>query len=129
MVYLSRYPDIRAMTVVDEEESPELMPKFYLNQWPVSYNEYAGSQSVDAILKVAVDKPVNYLPRFILFTGDKKIQPMVISARKYFPHLVYETTIEPGFIDRLVHWLNPINKNRRIFIYRNTDFFPQKIEK
>jgi hypothetical protein len=53
---------------------------------------------------------------------------MVIKARQYFPRLVYETTIEPGFIDRFVHWLNPINKNRRIFIYRNSEVIPQRME-
>ena len=125
MSYLSRYDNIQAITVLDEENNPEQMPKFYLNQWPVSYNEFVGDPGVDAILHVAA-KPVNTPPRFILFTGDKNIQPMVIKARQYFPFLVYETTIEPGAMDRLVHWLNPINKNRRIFIYRNTAVIPEK---
>jgi hypothetical protein len=51
-----------------------------------------------------------------------------LQARRQYPHLVYETTIKPGFVDWLVHWLNPINKNRCVIIYRNTDFFPKKAD-
>ncbi len=127
MSYLAKYENIQAITVLDEENNPELMPKFYLNQWPVSYNEFVGDLSVDSILHVA-SKQINTPPRFILFTGDGNIQPMVIKARLYFPMLVHEATINPGNMDRLVHWLNPINKNRRIFIYRNAAIIPQKIE-
>jgi len=129
MTYLSRYPNIKAIAVVDEENGPELMPKFYLNQWPVSYNEFVGDLSADTILAVAYRHSTTSPPAFILFTGDKQIQPMVVKARKYFPRLIYETTIEPGFIDRFVHWLNPINKNRRIFIYRNTAVVHERIDK
>ena len=127
MCYLSKYDSIHAITVLDEENNPELMPKFYLNQWPVSYSEFAGDHNVDAILHLA-SKPENPPPAFILFTADKNIQPMLIQARQYFPMLVHETTIDPGNMDRIVHWLNPINKNRRIFIYRNAAVIPQKIE-
>lgn len=127
MTYLSKYENIQAITVLDKDGDPELMPKFYLGQWPVSYNEFAGDHSVDAVLKVA-SNPVNQPPSFILFTGDKNIQDMVIKARAYFPMIVHETTIEPGSLDQLVHWLNPINKNRIIYIYRNAACYPNKIE-
>ncbi|MFZ4562762.1 MAG: glycosyltransferase family 39 protein [Bacteroidales bacterium] len=128
MTYLSRYQNIKAIAVIDEDNSPELMPKFYLNQWPVSYNEFVGDLSADSILALSNRHKADNPPSFILFTGDKQVQPMVIKARRYFPALVYETTIEPGFIDRFVHWLNPINKNRRIFIYRNCDLIPKRME-
>lgn len=125
MSYLARYENINAIAVLDEENNPEMMPKFYMDQWPVSYNEYVGAVSADATLQIA-SKPDHAPPAFILFTGDKNIQPMVINARHYFPRLVYETTIEPGRMDRFIHWLNPINKNRRIFIYRNISVIADK---
>ena len=126
MDYLKNYQNISAIVVLDEEQSPEMMPKFYMNQWPVSYNEFLGSSHPDSILSVAVRYSDQAPPQFLLFTGDKKVGAMVQNARKYFPRIVHETTIEPGFIDKLVHWLNPINKNRRIFIYRNADLIPEK---
>ncbi|HNX85708.1 MAG TPA: glycosyltransferase family 39 protein [Bacteroidales bacterium] len=125
MTYLSKYSDIKAIAVVDEHNDPELMPKFYLNQWPLCYSEISKDLSADSILATAA-LPCYQPPRFILFTGDKNIRPLVEKARVYFPRLVYETTIEPGFIDRFVHWLNPVNKNRRIFIYRNAALIPEE---
>ena len=125
MSYLSRYDNIQTFAILDEENCPELMPYFYLNQWPTCYNKLSIDPNTDSLLNVT-PKILKKPPRFILFTGDKKIQPMVIKARQHFPYLVYETTIEPGFMDRFIHWLNPINKNRRIFIYRNTAVVPKK---
>jgi len=56
------------------------------------------------------------------------LQNRVIKARASFPFLVYETTVLPGFIDNLMHFLNPVNKNKKVFIYRNTEFFKTKTE-
>ncbi len=72
MTYLSRYPDIHAMVVIDEENSPEMMPKFYLNQDPVSYNEFVGDKCADSILALAYRNRGADEPRFFLFTGSKK---------------------------------------------------------
>ena len=126
MTYLSKYPGIKYMTVIDEANNPEMFPKFYLGQWPVMFNDRNGDRSLDSILASSVKKSNAFAPRFVLFTGDRNISPMVIRARHYLPFLVYETTIEPGFIDRLVHWLNPINRNKTVTIYRNTEFIPEK---
>jgi len=126
MTYLSKYPNIQYMTAVDDANNPEMFPKFYLGQWPVMNNEKSGNHSLDSILASSLRKGIEQSPRFVLFTGDGSIGPMVIRARQYLPFLVYETKIEPGFIDRLMHWLNPINRNKTVYIYRNTIFFPQR---
>jgi len=44
-----------------------------------------------------------------------------------FPDLVYETTIEPGFMDEVLFWLNPINDNQIITIYRNNGTISKSI--
>ncbi|MGA2824052.1 MAG: glycosyltransferase family 39 protein [Bacteroidales bacterium] len=126
MRYLSRYPNICELLVLDAENSPELQPKFYLGQWPYIASEISGDHSPDTLLSNLSHKRAEDQPRFILFTGEKGLIGLIIKTRRQYPHLVYETTMEPGFIDWLVHWLNPINKNRRVIIYRNTDFFPNK---
>ena len=127
MNYLSRYPDIRELCVLDAENSPELQPKFYLGQWPHIESETTSDH--DSILSNLSRRSHDLQPRFILFTGEKDISGLIKQAQNQYPHLVYETTINPGFVDWLVHWLNPINKNRRVIIYRNTDFFPNKIDR
>ena len=126
MSYLSKYPDIRYMTAIDEENNPEMFPKFYLGQWPVMRNEKNGDRSLDSILGSSLKGGPACAPRFVLFTADHDISPLVSRARKYLPFLVYETTVQPGFIDRFVHWLNPVNRNKTVTIYRNTEFFPEK---
>ncbi len=39
--------------------------------------------------------------------------------KSVYPEIEFETIIEPGFMDRVMYWLNPINDNQNIFIYRN----------
>lgn len=128
MRYLSKYPDIQNIIVIDEECQPEQIPKFYLGQWPVCWSEQSGDHSPDSLLRHVLKQPPDKYPRFFLFTGEKDLQALVQKTRKDFPYIVYETTINPGFIDRTVHWMNPVNRNRTIYIYRNLEFYPNKID-
>ncbi|MCK9424268.1 MAG: glycosyltransferase family 39 protein [Bacteroidales bacterium] len=127
MTYLSKYPNIKAFTVIDEHNEPELMPRFYMNQWPGCYSDRSHDPGIDSILYLAT-RPESIPPSFILFTSEQNVRPMVEKARKFFPYLVYETTINTGNMDQFIHWLNPVNKNRRIFIYRNAAIIPHKME-
>jgi hypothetical protein len=129
MTYLSRYKDISYFFVNDAEDKPEEFPKFYLGQWPHIYDELKPGENTDSLVIRASKKIRDKQPRFFLFSNDKNLQQRVLFVRKYFPFIVYETTINPGFIDNLVHWLNPINRNQVIFIYRNTLFYHKKINK
>ncbi|MGA3014246.1 MAG: hypothetical protein ABSD71_09440, partial [Bacteroidales bacterium] len=127
MVYLSKYKDIKSILVADSDNNPELFPRFYLGQWPVIYDFYIGNENtMKMIERVTKKEPANKQPRFILFTGGKLSPETVIQARKSFPFLVYEKTIEPGNVDQVMHWLNPINKSRYVFIYRNKALIPEK---
>ncbi len=127
MTYLSRYQNIHELAVFDAEYCPEQQPKFYLGQWPHIGSDDVGGSNPDTLLsRYSRDKTENQ-PRFILFTGEADLNTLIAKATKQYPGLVYETTIEPGFVDWLVHRLNPINKNRRVIIYRNTEFFPKQV--
>ena len=128
MTYLSKYPTIHYLFVADSEESPEMFPKFYLGQWPGMYDELVGTENTASMMNRVSRLPSKAQPQFILFTGDNNHPDQVIKARKSFPFIVYEKTIEPGMVDKIVHWLNPINKNRKVYIYRNTLFYPNKIQ-
>ncbi|MEI7662633.1 MAG: glycosyltransferase family 39 protein [Bacteroidota bacterium] len=128
MTYLSRYNNISELLVLDAENSPEMLPLFYLGQWPHALSESDGNHSPDTLLYQLAHKSLSEQPRFILFTGEKDINKVILKAMKQYPGLVYETTIEPGFSDKLVHWMNPVNKNRTMIIYRNAEFFPNKIQ-
>jgi hypothetical protein len=112
----------------DEHGDVPLLPLFYTGKWP----DFPGKQRDDSTLYQRVSLiakgPKLYHPQFFIFSGSGRLQDRVVTARKYFPFLVYETTIEPGFIDELMHWLNPVNKAERIYIYRNREFYRSKIE-
>ncbi|MCX6243890.1 MAG: glycosyltransferase family 39 protein [Bacteroidetes bacterium] len=126
MTYLSKYPDLKYLMVADSDNNPELFPEFYLGQWPGIYEELQGNETTPDLIGRVSGQPQREHPRFILFTGSELKPETIIQARKSFPFLVYETTIEPGTVDKLVHWLNPINVSRKCFIYRNKVFFPEK---
>jgi hypothetical protein len=56
---------------------------------------------------------------FVLFYHDKDLDRRVDSVKKVFPEIVFEKKIEPGNVDKILYWLNPINDNQDIYIYRN----------
>ncbi len=64
----------------------------------------------------------------MIFEGENNLDVRLEEALEEFPGMVYETTISPGMIDRILFWLNPINENQNAYIYRNTYTRPQKIE-
>jgi hypothetical protein len=41
--------------------------------------------------------------------------------KKVFPNLTFETMIEPGFIDKILHDLNPHNVNYACYIYKTNE--------
>lgn len=128
MYYLSKYPDIRHILVADGSDSPEMFPRFYLRQWPTISDVLLEGENTEAMMSRIAKESITDYPQFILFTGDRITPARVLAARKFFPYIVYEKTIEPGMIDKVMHWLNPVNKSRKVFIYRNIYFYPKKIE-
>ena len=126
MVYLSKYKNIKYILLEDtNNDNAKICPKFYLNQWS---SEYWVTQQIS--LKVYHEITwigKNTTPGFVLFFEGKNINNRVNSIKTVLPNLEYETTIEPGFVDDIMHWLNPINANQIIFIYRNTDVYPNKL--
>jgi hypothetical protein len=126
MVYLSKYKDIKDILIADADNNPELFPRFYLGQWPGIYDTFIGNENTMTMIERVSHEPIKNHPRFILFTGSELKPETIIHARKSFPFLVYETTIEPGLIDKVMHRLNPINVSRHVFIYRNKALIPER---
>jgi len=128
MYYLSKYPEISHVIAADAQDSPVLFPQFYLGQWCHINKDLEGYSTTLELIQETQKMPREEHPRFILFIGEGNLSARVKDAQEVFPGLVYETTIQPGFVDWLLHAANPKNKNYTVFIYRNIDFFPEKIE-
>ncbi len=126
MTYLSQYKNI---VTVMAENSPshkvDILPQFYANQ-KILINDITTERPIESYDS---GRYTNIsIPRFVLFYTNKDLDKRVAVMQKYYPELVYETTVEPGFVDNILFILNPKNTNQSIFIYRNTKYFPKKVE-
>jgi glycosyl transferase family 22 (putative mannosyltransferase) len=120
MTYLSKYENIKCVVLENVNKGDvKLSPRFYLGEW-IRETEVSQKRPIQVYQG---NDSINHkgVPAFVLFFEDKNIDARVDSMRTILPNLEYETTIQPGFIDKVVYWMNPINANEVIFIYRNTD--------
>jgi hypothetical protein len=123
MTYLSKYDDIRFVLFENSNKYGQLLfPRYYMDEW-ISYAEFT-KENIDEPFPENLKTNPWIIPRFIVFVEDENLSDRVAYMKKHFPTIVYETTIEPGFIDNVLHWLNPVNANETITIYRNTTLIP-----
>ncbi len=116
MKYLSQYKaKINSIVLEDSNNSNvSILPEFYLEKWV--YVHIISSEKPIGSINAQEENP-NF-PQFILFFGEKNINNRIENAKKFFPLMEFEAEIKPGFIDSLVHWLNPVNANQTIYIYK-----------
>ena len=124
MVYLARYKEIKLIVAEDTNNgSAQMLPRYYSGQWmQAMYKSKTGlvSYMADSIPCKVSDAD------FVLFYSDQNLQPRVDSMKKELPALEYETIIKPGFVDGIMHRLNPVNRNETIYIYRNSALSAKK---
>jgi len=125
MDYLSKYDNIQHFLIEDVNQSIlRFPPQYYLKHW-IRYDTFMREDSLTGYRnRLSRGAPV---PDFILFYQPDKLQSRIDSMKTIFPYLEYETTIEPGFMDKVLFWLNPINDNQIITIYRNKATIPNAI--
>ncbi len=128
MTYLSRYQGIN--TIVTEDifhAHTTMLPYFYMGQWP-EILKVSNEQSLADMMSYLKNHP-DHMPSFVLFFDNKDIEKRVNEMEKIVPGLVFEKDIEPGWLDRVLYWLNPVNQNQKIVIYRNSEKVPEHIKK
>lgn len=118
MRYLSHDRHVSCFVVENKNHSSTVsMPYFYLKkQWPLQYNLVDNNEL--AAFRQELDEPGKCMPQYVLFMEEKNIGARVGAFKKYFPDITYETTIQPSFLDQVMHWLNPVNVNQTTVIYR-----------
>ncbi len=127
MCYLSKYQDIDNIMVENSnKDGINLLPMYYLGQW-AGYGEINNTRPASVVGTWYKENYLN-MPDFVIFEGEKNIEYRLAEVKKVFPDIVYETTVSPGMIDRILFWLNPVNENQNMYIYRNTQSRPHKIE-
>jgi len=129
MYYLSRYPYLQEVILEDENAGVPVLPLSYTGKYPDIPDLLPNDTTIYQQVQRIALKPKFFHPQFFLLTGGKNLEKRVALARESFPQLVYETTIEPGFIDILMHRLNPVNKANHIYIFRNREFYKNRLDK
>ena len=128
MSYLSRYDNIEFIVQEDLYRSDTKLPPEYYYGEPVNVYDLCNTHGHEALSMQLKEYGPDKAPRFVLFFGEKNLDQRIEDVHKIIPGLVYETTIDPGLVDKVLFWLNPLNANETITIYRNTRFFPEKAE-
>lgn len=118
MTYIAGKKDLTRIAIEDSNRDDFLMPPlFYLQKWGYVYG--ITKQHPDSLFyKDYTNALPQEKPNYIVFMQHENIDERVANLKKYFPTLTYETTIEPSYIDKLMHWLNPVNKNQTTYIYK-----------
>ncbi len=125
MTYLSEKKDLQYLLIEDSNRDDFLMPPlFYLrrfssNSWGVYgiTNQHTIKDFYEEQKNLNKKEKANY----VIFFQEENLAKRIAEFKKYYPQLRYETTIEPGFIDKVVHHLNPVNKNQVCFIFKMED--------
>jgi hypothetical protein len=147
MNYLSKYEVSDFLTECTGDGKMVFMPRFYSGQWPHEFimqasenlnpemykkniptNEFRNlykNEVINALKTPNVHQnSKQYLQSgelrnidFVLFVSEDKLQDRVELMKGMYPELSFEYKAEPGLMDRIVHYINPVNKNQEIFIY------------
>ncbi|MBK7027864.1 MAG: glycosyltransferase family 39 protein [Bacteroidales bacterium] len=128
MSYLSRYKNIDVMLLEDTNHgSAKMLPQFYSGQWmQVISKTNEGISWHCSVPDCDSTDIVN--ARFVCFFEETNLDKRIETLKETLPQLEYETTIYPGYIDKVMFFLNPVNLNQTIIVYRNKAFFPEKVQ-
>lgn len=117
MVFLSEQADLVNFINERSHASGEIMlPRYYVGHWTMHIN--VTSNNVDQVDSTYIAQlPVKMQPNYIVFVETIDLEKRVAKAREKFPNLTFVTEIEPSFVDKVAHFLNPVNKNESCYIY------------
>lgn len=120
MTYLSRYDHLQYLIIEDISSNiVRFPPVFYTGQWP-HYDAVTNETPYSEVAKWKDWSILENQPDFVLFYQPDQLEARVDSMKRFVPGLVFETRIDPSFMDQVIHRLNPVNANESITIYRNS---------
>jgi len=133
MSYFYKKPVQRILVEDTNRYGAQMLPSFYSGQWMDMY-VISKVEKIDSTLfgeirvghhyfmelydkdyfKIHPDKK----PQYALFIGNTRLEERIKTLEEVFPNLSFEKQIDPGFIDKVLYKLNPVNKNETIYIYK-----------
>ncbi len=116
MIYLKDKPFHNLFIDDKNHDAAPIIPRFYLQRW-CHYFYVSGKNSVNRYIILNEKHPLA-LPEYVLFFEKENLPQRLDSIKLIYPHLVKDTVIYPGMVDKVMHFLNKHNKNQTIIIYR-----------
>jgi hypothetical protein len=117
MRVLRQHPEIKGVIIEDTVEGDAPMaPLYYWGKWGVPNDPYT-DPSVD-LAQLAGVHTLGLHSNAIAFVGDEDLGRRIFHATQALGPLEFIGMGRPGFLDRTLHWLNPMNRNAVILIYR-----------
>ena len=122
MVWLSRQDDISRFIVENSNvEGFTMVPKYYYNSWDFQF-ELNKQHTAKYLQPRIIEEGEHPYPNYVMFYGDENLELRIQTIEEAFGGMEEATIIEPGNLDKVLHYLNPHNKIERIYIYRIVDF-------
>ena len=121
MLYLYSKKDVQGIIVENRLKGGiEKLPMFYSGSWTSVY-KITKDDPLSIYEDEWMDLPNEKRPNYILFveTSKEELVDRVEDMKQLFPNIIYETTIEVSFLDRLHANANPNHiNNDRYYIYK-----------
>lgn len=129
MLYLQNKGDVKNLIIEDSNRDDWMMPPlFYLKKWMSPYG-VTKIQTYDTLKYKLYTVPLPARPNYVIFMQAENLEKRVADFEKNYATLKYETTVEPGSMDRLLHWLNPNNENNTSTIYKIEKVLPDTVRR
>lgn len=122
MSALKDVQDVRGILIEDTfKQTAPMPPLFYGGQWSASIQPWT-DPTADLATRLAAF-PDSIRPNYVFFIGEEAIQQRIGHVTNAMGPLQEVYRAEPGALDRLVHWLNPVNRNEVIIVARAAEPF------
>jgi hypothetical protein len=118
MIALRSERPLGGLIVQDSEEAPAMPPLFYLGQWDMGVFPLGPDEAGTDIRELLLKHGVSGRDHHVLFIGEDGLAERVSRFERQYGPVRILGRAEPGFIDRVVHWLNPVNRNEIIIFAR-----------
>ncbi len=119
MYGLRGIPDVKGLIIEDTYKGTvPLSPLYYLGKWDLNVLPMP-SDTLDLRARLTEFPPAQR-PNIVLFVGDESLQDRITGVVRQAGPMKVLFRAEPGALDRLVHWLNPVNRNETILVARLT---------
>ncbi len=119
MLALRDGPPVHGLIVEDTvENEPPWMPMYFLGQWQATQLPEPYSDPAILLKDQIALLPPEKRPDAVLFIGLEDLEQRKARIISLIGPLKPVAVAEPGLVDRVVHWLNPVNRNETISVYR-----------